>query len=93
MGMNKDLEFDKSYCMILHQCMDRGDIGSSSMTFFVDMNMSEFAMKSCGNGEAITTDVSHNYFNEFDLPNLFDLEAAIAELSDGDVENGDDGDE
>jgi len=88
MGMHKDLEFDKSYCMILHQCMNRGDIGSSSMTFFVDMNMSEFAMKSCMTSDAITTGVSSNYFNEFDLPNLFDLESELAELSEGD-----DGDE
>jgi|WetSurMetagenome_2_1015567.scaffolds.fasta_scaffold30666_5 hypothetical protein len=80
MGMNKDMEFDKDYCRLLNMCMNRGGYGAA--TFFVDMHMSEFTMKSCMNSEAISTKVvTEDYFEQFEIPDLMDMES---ELDDGD---------
>jgi len=84
MGMSKDMEFDKGYCKMLDMCMDRGIYGSA--TFFVDMYMSEFTIKSCMNSEAISTKVvTENYFEQFDFPDVMDIEPDLDEL-DGDDE-------
>jgi len=82
MGM-KDMVYDKEYCRLINLCMNRASYGA--VTFFVDMHMSDFTMKSCMNSEAISTSiVKDEYFEQFETPDLMDIESGLDDGDDGD---------
>jgi hypothetical protein len=88
MSVDKSVNFDKEYCRLLDLCMSRTDYGA--LTFFVDSHMSEYAMKSCMRGDIVTTNVISDYFNEFEIPDLDQLNL-VSDFYDGnDDDCGDD---